>query len=63
MASLLSSDMGKTFSSIDLGVPFITSQRFFRRSMALSFKYGDDGLHTLLNGVLGGSLVTLAWKC
>jgi hypothetical protein len=37
--------------SINHGIPFVTSQRFFRRSRDLSFKYGGDGIHTLLNGI------------
>jgi hypothetical protein len=36
---------------------------FFRRSKGLSFKYGGDGLHTLLNGVPRRDPITLAWKC
>jgi hypothetical protein len=49
--------------SIDFEIPFLTSQRFFRRLRALSFEYGGDGLHTLLNEAIRGNQVTLAWKC
>jgi hypothetical protein len=37
--------------SIDFGIPFVTSQSFFRRSKGMSFKYGGDGLHTFLNSI------------
>jgi hypothetical protein len=37
--------------SIDLGIPFVTSQKILKRSRGMSFEYGGDGLHTLLNRV------------